>query len=310
MHPLRRLGLVAVVAAAGTLVAPAAAWAEIGDPGQTPTNDEYNHAADFVAASGGGGGAATPTPCELGSAYPETAATSAHYEWNSYFEEDGTYSIYLNCVADGQNVPSGDRSQGTRDDWVWPDSSLWRVVWSRTGIVPRDPTELVAEVLARLRPEDAGIRTDPGGDRPTMVGIPTWLWLDGDAYRPQQISETDGPTIGGVPLLAVTINAVPKPDSLVTWTMGDGGSVACPNGGLPPGSCTYEYTRSSAGEGVDGTTGLPAFTVTAGYTYTGTYEVRVMGRVIDSGSLGDIERTATTTLAVNEAQAINTRPGG
>jgi hypothetical protein len=307
MHALTRFGLVAVTAAVGVLIAPTVATAEIGGPSDQPSNDEYSHAADFVAAAGGGGGAAGPESCAFESNDPTLQDKTAHYEWNSYLESDGTYSVYLNCVIDGYNVPSGDRSNG--EDWNWPEGSVWRVIWSRTGIIPQEPEELVADILARLRPEEAGIHTDPGNGQPTMVGIPTWLWLDAGAYGHQELTETDGPMIGDDALLSVTIIADPKPGSEVTWTMGDG-SVTCPNGGLPEGSCTYEYTRSSADQEIDAATGLPSYTITASYLYTGTYEVHVMGALIDSGPLGDIERTSTTTLAVSEAQAINTRPGG
>jgi hypothetical protein len=98
--------------------------------------------------------------------------------------------------------------------------------------------------------------------------------------------------------------AQPKPGGTVTWNTGDGIKV-CPDGGMPPGSCTYEYNRSSLGQPHTDAAGNPAFEVTASYTYTGTYTVSVMGQVIGSGSLGDIPRVSTTYLAVEEAEAIN-----
>ena len=55
--------------------------------------------------------------------------------------------------------------------------------------------------------------------------------------------------------------------------------------------------------------GQEAYEITASYSYTGGYDVYVMGQLIDSGELGDIPRTSETVLAVNEAQAINTGNG-
>ncbi|HEX8803953.1 MAG TPA: hypothetical protein VF743_07160, partial [Acidimicrobiales bacterium] len=179
------------------------------------------------------------------------------------------------------------------------------VVWYRTGITPADPQQLAADALARLRPPEAGIHTDPGDGRNSMVGEDTWLWLDGSVYGPQEVWETDGPVVGGQALLAVRIWARPKPGGTVVWNTGDG-TVTCPNGGNPAGSCTYEYNRSSAGQsGVDAS-GDPAYQVTATYAYTGGYEVFVLGDMIDSGTLQDIPRSSQTVLAVAEAQALNT----
>jgi hypothetical protein len=304
MHPLTRLAVAATVLFGSAVLATSPAGAEIGDGANPPTNDEYSHAAQFLAASGGGRGSSGPATCVMDkSSDPAVRAMPAHLEWNSYDSGDGTYSVWLNCVVDGHNVPSGNEGTG------FPPGAMWQVNWYRFGIVPADPEELAADAISRLRPATAGIHTDPGGDRPSMVGIPTWLWLDEQAYGPQEAWEVDGPVVGGRRLLEVRVWAEPKPDASVVWNTGDG-SVTCPGAGLPAGSCTYEYNRSSYGQEATDAAGNPAFTVTASYTYVGGYEVYVMGSLIDSGSLGDIEVSSETTLAVNEAQAVNTNAGG
>ena len=304
MHSLTRLAAVLGVVGASLALATSPASAEIGGGVNPPTNDEYSHAAQFLAASGGGSGSSGPATCVMDQATdPAVRAMPAHLEWNSYASADGTYSVWLNCVVDGHNVPTGGESID------FPPGAMWQVNWYRIGVVPVDPEELAADALSRLRPATAGIHTDPGGERPSMVGIPTWLWLDEEAYGPQEAWETDGPLVGGQPLLAVRVWAEPKPDASVVWDTGDG-SVSCPGAGLPAGSCTYEYTRSSYGQDATDAAGNPAFTVTASYTYVGGYDVYVMGSLIDSGTLGDIEVSSSTTLAVNEAQAINTGSGG
>ena len=57
-------------------------------------------------------------------------------------------------------------------------------------------------------------------------------------------------------------------------------------------------------------TGTPAYEVTASYSYVGGYEVFVMGQLIGSGTFDSIDMTSVTSVAVNEAQAINTGAGG
>lgn len=262
-----------------------------------PNDGAYSHAAQFVAAAGGGRGS-SPRPCQL--THGPNAGKPAHVEWNSYPEGDGTYSVWLNCVLNGEDVPS-DRSQ------EFPDFNFWQVDWFTYGVEPRDPAELAAEALANLRPPEAGIMSNPGGGAASLVGIETWFWLDESVYGRQDTWDYDGPA-GYPDLLAVHIWAEPDPDGSVVWSSADG-SVTCPDSGAnPPGSCTYEFSRSSAGQPADAT-GTPAYVVTAGYSYVGGYEVYVMGQQIDSGTFDNIELTSETTLAVNEAQAINTQGG-
>ncbi len=305
MHPVTRLvALIAIIGPTMVVLGASPASADIGDNVNPPTNDEYSHAAQFLAASGGGSGSSGPASCTVDQqGDPAVMAMPAHLEWNSYASGDGTYSVWLNCVVDGHNVPTGN------ENTAFPPGSLWQVNWYQMGVVPQDPQELAADALSRLRPADAGIHTDPGAGRPSMVGIPTWLWLDAAAYGPQEMWDTDGPDVGGQPLIAVRVWANPKPDAPVVWDTGDG-SVSCPDAGTPDGSCTYEYNRSSVGQEVDPESGDPAYTVTASYTYVGGYDVYVMGELIDSGTLGDIQLSSSTVLAVNEAQAINTGSGG
>lgn len=298
MHTLTRLAVVAGGMVGAIALATSPASAEIGDGANPPTNGEYTHAAQFVAAAGGGSGS-SPQSCQL--KYGENAGKPAHLEWNSYLEDDGTYSVWLNCVMDGYDVPS-DRSQ------EFPDFEFWQVDWHTYGVVPEDPAELAADALARLRPPAAGIMSNPGAGTASLVGIDTWFWLDESVYGRQEAWDYDGPP-SYPDLLSVHIWAEPAPGGSVVWSSADG-SVTCPDSGAnPPGSCTYEFTRSSAGQPVDAT-GTPAYEVTASYSYVGGYEVYVMGQLIDTGTFDSIDMTSVTTLAVNEAQAINTGAGG
>lgn len=298
MHALTRLAVVAAALIGSVALGTSPAGAEIGDGANPPTDGEYSHAAQFVAAAGGGNGS-SPQSCEL--EYGPNAGEPAHLEWNSYPEDDGTYSVWLNCVMDGYDVPS-DRSQ------EFPDYEFWQVDWYTYGVVPEDPAELAADALARLRPPAAGIMTNPAAGTATMVGIDTWFWLDESVYGRQDAWDYDGPA-SYPELLSVHIWAEPAPGGSVVWSSADG-STTCPDSGAnPPGSCTYEFTRSSAGQPAD-STGTPAYEVTASYSYVGGYEVFVMGQLIGSGTFDSIDMTSVTSVAVNEAQAINTGAGG
>ena len=134
MHPIGRLITVGGLVAAGLVGSAGPASADIGDNVNPGQNDAYSHAAQFVAGAGGGSGSSA-RPCQLRTG--PYAGEPAHLEWNSYLEDDGTYSVWLNCVLDGYDVPS-DRSQD------FPDFEFWQVDWHTYGVVPTDPEELVA----------------------------------------------------------------------------------------------------------------------------------------------------------------------
>jgi hypothetical protein len=290
-----RLGVASAITTAAVVLSASPVIAEENGRINPPTNDEYSHAAEWVAAAGGGRGSSGPATCEL--PYESTRDRPAHYEWHSYPNSGGTYAVFLDCVLDGTSWEPGELGSVPGDEWD--------VVWYRMNVEPRDPEELAADALARLRPPEAGIHTDPGDGQASLVGMETWLWLDEDTYGYQEVWEYDGPEVGGQPLLAVKVWAEPKPGGSVVWHTADG-STTCPNGGTPPGSCTYEFNRSSARQPFADSASQPAYEVTASYSYTGGYEVWVMGDQIDRGTLDDIPRTSMTYLAVAEAQAINT----
>jgi hypothetical protein len=85
----------------------------------------------------------------------------------------------------------------------------------------------------------------PGPEAVSLIGLPTWLWIDGaDAHSWGPITRTA--SAGGV-----TVTATAKVDRVV-WDMGDGNTVTCRNKGtvwsraLGAGdspTCGYRYTR-------------------------------------------------------------------
>jgi hypothetical protein len=140
------------------------------------------------------------------------------------------------------------------------------------------------------------IHTNPPAERQQLANLPTWMWLDRESWGPRTATAS-------IPGLSVTVTAVPV---MVTWTMGDGGRVVCDGPGMAfdpaqptrQPSCGYTYRRSSAGQPAD------RFTVTATTTWNITWTAS--GSVTGGGTLPPLARSAQTTLAVAEVQAINT----
>jgi hypothetical protein len=303
MHSrLTAAALAVAVTAAGSAVWAQPVAAEENDAVR-PQPDEYSKAARYLEP-GGSERESAPVACEL---HPQGRVADgdplgpAHYQWRVLVSEDGLLNFMMACVLDGHELP-----------YSWtaplPDHDVVDLEWIDFGVVPGDPAQLAADALSRLRPPEAGIFTNPGAgqaSQTSLVGITTSLWLDETIYGPQEAWEYDGPVIGGARLLAVRVWATPKPGGQVMWSTGDGEEI-CANGGLPEGSCSHVYDRSSAGQPHSDSSGNPAFEVTASYSYTGGYEVYVLGQLVDSGLLPDIPRSSVTYLGVAEAQAINT----
>lgn len=144
----------------------------------------------------------------------------------------------------------------------------------------------IDDVLAEIPTQT--VETSPDGE--AMVAIDTWFWVDG--VPPE--GETATASVPGIEVVATA-----SPGG-VNYDLGDGTTLECSGTGTPysPGAtsdCTHDY--QSAG----------VYTITSTILWTGTYTVNGQGPFpIETA----VARTATFDLPVNEAQAINTRPGG
>jgi hypothetical protein len=124
------------------------------------------------------------------------------------------------------------------------------------------------------------------------------MWVDNSALG----TKSDTVSAGNVTVSATATAAQ------IVWDMGNGDSVTCNGPGTPydpshpnaTPTCSYTYKRSSAPQA--GHTG-DTYTVKATAVWTVTYTV---AGAPGGGSLPSITRTATTTVRVAEAQAINT----
>ena len=261
----------------------APASADVGDGrGGSNAGGQYSAWAYYGQVTGGGNVSA-PETCTL----TQQPTAPAHIEYNVISYDDGaTFTVWEDCVLDGENVDDRSGQFPPGDQWDIRDSWV---------VTPADPQEMINEAIARLNPDPPGVVTNPGGTVPSLVGIPTYLSFNGPLL-PQTAEVTDGP---------ISVQIVATPTGEVTWTTGDG-LEACNAAPGPAGECAHVYARSSLNGG--GThTGLPAYTITAEVTYTGSYTVTANGvQVGGVTDIGDIQRTSETSLAVNEAQAINT----
>ena len=178
------------------------------------------------------------------------------------------------------------------------DDETGHLVSSRFVVyTPADPfggvavvTRVVTEARRRLQLDDPIPRSNPPGA--SLVGLPTWLWVEGPWSE-----RTATASVGG---LTATVHARPVG---VDWDTGDGGHVLCDRGqaydpARPARSqvsgCTHVFQRSSAQQ--------PG----------GVHEIRAVLRWVvwwdsstgEAGSLGVLSTSASTAIRVIEMQAL------
>ncbi len=152
-----------------------------------------------------------------------------------------------------------------------------------------DPAVLAQQAIKNMRLVGADIGIAPKQGAISLVGLPVWLWNNTSPT-------TWGPTSDSVSAGGITVTATAHVDRII-WTTGDGGSVTCKGAGK-----AY----------------LPAYGTQqpeCGHTYSqpGEYAINATSKwVVDwtasNGQAGRIttDRTAATTVALAEAQALNT----
>ncbi|MBS2545378.1 hypothetical protein KGQ19_00700 [Catenulispora sp. NL8] len=122
-------------------------------------------------------------------------------------------------------------------------------IWQRSITTPPPLAAMLDEAKKKLNLTSANITMAPTPNGTGLVGLPVWLsTADTDqTWNPKPVTVT----AGGVTLTAVA-NGVN-----VTWDMGDGHTVVCPNhgtdytpgsGNTPSPTCGYTYINSSGGQ--------------------------------------------------------------
>lgn len=161
-----------------------------------------------------------------------------------------------------------------------------------------NPVVLARQAVSHLGLGALSIHMAPPTSADQLVGLASWLWVTG--WQPRSASAAAGP-------VSATVRAAPTE---VVWDLA-GHQVTCTGAGTAyqPGtpaaaqrtSCSYTWTRSSAG--APGGT----FPVSATVYWQVTWSAH---GAPGGGSLGRIAGPpAAVSVAVAEAQAINTTPG-
>lgn len=173
-------------------------------------------------------------------------------------------------------------------------------VWIPDGQQPGaaqlpSPAELAQMAYKQLRLPTPTIAANPAGEQ--LVNLPTWMWL----------SSGWGPVSATAAVPGVSVTAVATPTS-VSWSMGDGSTVACTGAGTPfsPGTdpkasspdCGHTYRTSSASQASQ------AFPVTATVHWTVTWSGAGQG-----GTFPDMTTTGNAAFRVAESQALNNGGG-
>lgn len=186
--------------------------------------------------------------------------------------------------------------QGPSNVTAWPPLAWYEGRCELTGVIitpiaALTPGEVARLARSQLRLPRLRIGSSPAGDQ--LVNLPTWLYL-ADGW--QAVAAT-----ASVPGVSVTAAAAP---TSVTWSMGEGSTVACPGPGInydrdtdpraESPQCGHTYRRSS---------GTTTFRVTATVHWAITWS-----GAGQTGTMPELTTTSTTRLRVRESQALNVSP--
>lgn len=163
------------------------------------------------------------------------------------------------------------------------------------------PSAVAAQAEGEISLPSPTIDLSPSGF--SVVGLPTWMWVDPSIWRTYSASASAG---------GLTATATATPVS-VSWDMGDGTpSVTCSGPGsayqvgVPSDeqqtSCLHTYRTSSVGQpSPDGNPNDGAFVVTA----TITWEVSWSSSVHAAGSLAPLQTRSSTSARVEQVQSVD-----
>jgi len=206
---------------------------------------------------------------------PQPAASDS--VWEGHYPDGAIYAA--DCI---------DPIFGTNGGWGWlpgpPDG------YAATATTPG---ELAARAVGEMQLAGPAIGITVTPDKTGLVGVPVWLWT---AVTPT----TWGPNTATATIPGLSVTATARA-SQITWDMGDGHRVTCPNagtpyqrGGIESPTCDYIYQSSSAGQPGN------AYALTA----TSTWEVTWAG----GGTSGvlTVTRSSSTTVRIGELQVLVT----
>jgi hypothetical protein len=156
-----------------------------------------------------------------------------------------------------------------------------------------DPETVARRALRYTSLPDPAIGMSPPPERGAVVNVPQWLWVNSQAWNP---------TVATATIDGVTVTTMARPDRVV-WNLGNGDEVICDGPGTP-----YDPARPEADQHSDCTY---LFRQAGTFTITATLEWHVTWTAVgmaSGGDLGVVRRSASTTVAVSEIQALNRAP--
>ena len=251
----------------------------------------------FAGASGYGwsdgvGVGAEASSQEPVEAPPVRSGSNPRPQCNYDVMSSGDVDIAEHMAKNGMGPTRGD-GPGT---WYWktcvdPNGfASGTVTW-----VPQrtDPETVARRALRYSSLADPAIGMSPPPKRGAVVNVPLWLWVDSGAWDPTSATATvDG----------VTVTTTARP-SRVVWNLGNGDELVCQGPGTP-----YDPARPEADQHSDCTY---LFQQAGTFTITATIEWHVTWTALGAaggGDLGVVRRSASTTVAVSEIQALNRAP--
>lgn len=207
-------------------------------------------------------------------------------------EEDGRY-YYLRCIANAQ-VFNGmlDFTVQAVERWEWVD-------FEDVPVPVITPEQVFLEWYAAVTLDPVQPRLAPPAGTAGLVGLPVWLGLN---YTENSLGPI--PANACIGDVCVTIEAVVTD---VDWTMGDGGSVSCAPDQhdvwqrgmefLAPTGCHHYYQQASRDQAGG------QYEITA----TSNWEVHWTADASDAEGTVTTDRTATTSLQIDEIQVLTGR---
>jgi hypothetical protein len=279
--PALAIGMAALLVSAGLLGSPRPALAQSGS-GDVGGEGDTNYAGVEVTVrggggNGGGGGGGGGVSCDWGERVPSELLDN----YEAYSSE--TWTLWDGKVHTGGWFPVS-CNNGYADTVFVPDDMPAPL------ILPME--EIVGYARSLIQPIPIEIGMNPVGRQ--VVKVPTWLYINENAFTTMEATATVTPPIGGS--LSATVTAAPDE---VRWTTGDGSApVVCDGPGEPfsgpdpmaEGDCSHTYKRAGEGFSIEATLNW-----TVSWTATNG----------EGDVLPDLFSSDTASTSVVEVQSIN-----
>lgn len=156
---------------------------------------------------------------------------------------------------------------------------------------PPDPRVLAREAMnaMRLKAVNIGIVPEPRPGSIGIIGLPTWMWVDGPAEN------TWGPITRTASAGGFTVRATAKVKKVV-WDMGDGTQVVCLTKGTPYADSYGRQSSPDCGH---------TYTRQGSYVVTATSYWSVTWTGVGESGVIPLDLSRTTNITMGESQVIN-----